>query len=241
MSNDYYVVLLEKAQDGNEVALNELLTYIRDKVMRRRIGKYLYRNRQVENEDIEQEFMIGVALNIHKAKLDIGDPIEYLVSQGVYRVRSYLKSNIIKGTTQTCMMCGNTSRLNMVGGKYICKKCGGDDVITQELNQHDDGTILNTIESNSNFEEELLSNMILDEFEKTLGKGTNVYQLYLLLRNGVNRDNPDVKNYIKEIANMWGCSQNNVVQNMKKLEARIIQFAEFNDMSIVNNKFITKG
>ena len=49
MNNDYYVVLLKKAQAGNEIALNELLTYIRDRLMNRRIGKYISKNRQVDN------------------------------------------------------------------------------------------------------------------------------------------------------------------------------------------------
>lgn len=239
-NNDYYVMLLEEAQNGNEDSLNELIIYIRDKIMKKRIGKYLYKNRQVEAEDIEQEFMIGVALNIQRADLNIGDPIEFLVQQGIYRVRSYMKKSIIKGTTQTCIKCGNVSRLNLVNGKYVCKKCGGEEINTQEVSQYDDGTLLNLIESKNDFEAELISNMLLDEFEKTLSKGTNVYDLFVLLRSGINRDNSEVKNYIKEIAEMWNCSQNNVVQNMRKLKVRIIQFAETQDMIIVNNKFITK-
>lgn len=240
MNNDYYVVLLEKAQAGNEIALNELLTYIRDRLMNRRIGKYISKNRQVDNDDIRQEFMIGVALNIHKAQIDVGDPIEFLVQQGIYRVRTYMRANIIKGTTQICRCCGNISRLHKVGNSYTCKKCGSYEVVTQEMNALDDGTMLNTVESTNNFEIEILSNMIMDEFEKSLPRDTNVYQLYILLKDGINRDNPEIKNYIKEIATMWQCSQSNIIQTMEKLKTKVYQFARENGMEVVNNKFVTK-
>lgn len=241
MDRTEMIRLLGEAKDNNEDSLNELLIEIRDNIMNRRISRFLSKNRQVENEDIRQEFMIGVALGIHKADMNIGDPIEYLISQGIYRVRTFMKSQIIKGTTQTCMKCGYVSRLNIIDGKYTCKKCGSDDVTTQEMNDLDDGTKLNSsVETVEDFEAELIFNDLMDKFEKTLTEGTNVYQLYILIKSGINRNNPEVKNYIKEIAEIWNCSQNNVMQAMKKLQNKLMKFAEDNDMSIEGNRFVDR-
>lgn len=241
MDKNGLVALLRDAQDNNELSQDRLLVYIRDHMMYKRISKYLGKNRQVDNDDIKQEFMIGVALNIHRAKLDVGDPIEYLISCGIYRVRSYMKRQIIKGTTQTCNKCGYVSRLNMEDGKYKCKKCGSNDIVTQEMHSLDDGTTLNTIESMDEFEAELMFNMIMDEFEATLNRNTNVYQLYILIKNGINRNNPQVKNYIKEIADIWHCSQTNIVQTMDKLKDKLVQFANDQNMDIINYKFVERG
>lgn len=241
MDKKELIELLKDAQCGQELAQDRLLVYIRDHIMYRRISRYLGKNRQVDNEDIKQEFMIGVALNIHRAELNIGDPIEYLIACGVYRVRSYMKKQIIKGTTQTCNKCGYVSRLNMEDGKYKCKKCGSNDITTQEMHNLDDGTTLNTIESMEEFEAELMFNMLMDEFEATLNKNTNVYQLYILIKGGINRNNPQVKNYIKEIADIWHCSQNNIVQTMSKLKDKLIQFANDRDMDIVDYKFVERS
>lgn len=232
--------LLKLAQSGDKIAEEELIRYIRDNVMRKRISRYLHRNRQVEDDDIKQEFLIGVALSIHRASLDIGDPIEYIIQQGIYRVKTYLRKNILQSTSQVCNCCGYETRLNRVGNNYICKRCGSTDIITRELNDHDEVVMMN-LEDNSIAEEDVLSRIMVDEFENTLEEGTNVYNLYVLLRDGTNRDNPEIKNYLKEIANQWGCSQNNVVQVMDKLKSRIIKFADDNDMDIIGNKFVPRG
>ena len=80
---------------------------------------------------------------------------------------------------------------------------------------------------------------MMDRFESTLTPGTNVYNLYILLKSGINRDNPQISNYIKEIAKIWGgCSEQNVVQNMDKLRRKVTQFAEEQGCNIVGNCFI---
>lgn len=237
--HEHCMELLKLAQDGNTFAEAELICTIKDKYMNRRIGRYLNRNRQADNDDIKQEFLIGVSLAINKASLDIGNPIEYLISQGVYRARTYLRSMIIKGTTQHCGDCGYISRLNYINGKYICKKCGSTNVTTQEVNDLDDGTTMSNIETMEDFEADLIFNSIMDKFEGTLDKSTNVYSLYKLIRGGI-REDSEVKNYIKEIATIWKCSQNNVLQVMTKLQNRLLKFADENSLMIKNNKFINK-
>ena len=76
-TKEYLIGLLELSQSGDNVATDNIITYIRDNEMRKRIGRYLHKNRQVEDEDLKQEFLIGVALGIKEADLTIGNPIEF--------------------------------------------------------------------------------------------------------------------------------------------------------------------
>lgn len=245
MSDTKYVFergieLLRLAQEGNKCAEELLIVEIRDKFMNKRISRYLHKNRLVDDEDLKQEFLVGVAFAIPKARLDMGDPIEYLIHQGIYRVRSYLRRNIIQNTIQSCGACGYITRLNMIDGQYVCKRCGSTNVITQEL-RNDDETILENMSSDTMEIDELMGQDIIDRFEKTLTPGTNVHSLYMLLKSGINRDNPNIPNYIKAIATIWGgCSEQNVVQNMEKLKKKVIQFAEDYGYEIIGNQFVIK-
>lgn len=230
--------LLKLAQQGNKNAEELLIVEIRNRFMNKRIGRYLHKNRIVDDEDLKQEFLIGVGLAIPKARLDIGDPIEYLINQGVYRVRSYLRKHIIQNTTQICEDCGYITRLNMIDGRYVCKRCGSTNITTQELNDNNEILLNNMIDTEQEYDD-IITNDLIKRFEQTLTEGTNVYNLYILLKSGVNRDNPQIKNYIKEIARIWGgCSEQNVVQNMDKLRQKLTQFANEQGYEIVGNCFI---
>lgn len=241
MDNQYTLELLQLAQNGDKVAENSLLIHIRDCEMRRRIAKYLHKNRQVEDEDLMQEFMIGVALNIQKADLTIGNPIEYIIQQGVYRVRAYLRKHIIQNTTQICSDCGYESRLNKVGNHYECKKCGSTHIETRETHDHDDIAIMNKVDDNDEYEDlvdNMTSKMIVEEFRQTLEKGTRLYSLFhMLYDKNINNSNPNVKNYMADIAKEWGTSQNLVVQSRDKLRLKFIRFCDDKGIQILNNKF----
>lgn len=232
--------LLTLAQSGDKIAEEQLIILIRDEHMRRRIGRYLHKNRQVDDDDLKQEFLIGVGLAIPKANLTIGDPVEYVINQGVYNVRSYLRKHIIQSTSQICGECGHITRLNRVNNVYVCKKCGSTHIETRETNDTDEVVLTNIVDK-FEVESDVLSRIMIEEFEKTLTPNTNVYNLYILLKKGVNRDNPQVKNYIKEIAKMWGgCSDQNVIQAMDKLKLRLVRFANENDMEIKDGAFIVR-
>lgn len=235
------IELLTMAQNGDQISETTLLMQINKEYMCKRIGRYLGKNRQVENEDLKQEFMIGVALSIKKADLNMGDPIEFLIAQGVYRVRAYLRSKIMTNTTQICIECGNITRLNRIDGIYICRKCGSSNVETHEVHDHDDIAIENAVDTSIPVDEQIISKLLIEEFESTLVDGTNVKKLYILLKEGINRDNPLVKNYIKSIADIWGgCSEQNVVQVLTKLQNRMIKFASDNGYIISGNQFVEK-
>ncbi len=242
MTKEELLLVLKDAKSGNALSEQNLLIYIRNNIMNKRIGRYLSKNRQVENEDLKQEFMIGVGLSIEKCNVDIVDPIEYLIAQGVYRVRSCLRGNIIKNTVQICRECGAITRLNRIENEYICKRCGSNNIDTQELNEHNDIVLDNAEDKDELIEDQVASQMLIDAFEDSLQDGTNIKNLYnLMIHDGINRDNPQIKNYIKEIAKMWGgCSEQNVVQALNKLQRRLIKFADEHGYIIQNNQFVEK-
>lgn len=215
--------LLYLAQNGDTIAEEDLIILVKTQFMGRRIGRYLGRNRQVENDDVKQEFLIGIAESIPKARLDMGDPIEFIISRGIYRVRGYMRKHIKQGTMQTCSDCGHKTRINMVNGRYECKRCGSINIETFEVNNHNDLLLDNMMVDG--FEEEVTSDIILEDFEKTLTPGTNVHSLYTLLKSGIDRDNKAIKNYIKEVAKIWGgCSDQNVVRNLEKLRDKMRKY-----------------
>lgn len=241
-TKEYLIELLKLAQSGDKVAEDNLISYIRDNEMKKRINRYLHKNRQVEDEDLKQEFLIGVALNISKANLEIGCPIEYIISQGVYRVRSYLRKHIIQNTTQICKDCGYESRLNRIGNHYECKKCGSHNIETRELCDHDEIALENRYNEEDEIErliEDVNAEDIIREFRETLDKNTKAYYLFILLYDeNINSDNPDIENYIKEIAKRWGTSQTLVVQVKEKLKIKLLKFCEDKGFEIKNGKFI---
>lgn len=241
-NSEYLIELLRLAQHGDMIATDNLISNIRDNEMRKRIGKYLHKNRQCEDEDLKQEFLIGVALSISKADLEIGDPIEYIISQGIYRVRSYLRKHIIQNTTQICRDCGYESRLNRKGNHYECKKCGSHNIETRETHDHDDVVIMNQCDEDDEIEkfiEDFSADDIIERFRRTLEPNTKVHNLFVLLYDeDINSSNPEVVNYIADIAKRWGTSQTLVVQVREKLKGRLIKFCDSNGLEIKHNKFI---
>lgn len=242
MDDGYLKELLKMAQNGDKIAEDNLISYIKDYEMRKRIGRYMHRNRQAEDEDIKQEFLIGVALSISKANLEIGNPIEYIISQGVFRARSYLRKHIIQNTTQICKDCGYESRLNRIAvGVYKCKKCGSTHVETREVYEHDDLAIESkTIDSDVDIIiNDISSRQIIEEFRNTLDRNTKVYYLFALLYDeNINSDNPLVGNYIAEIAKRWNTSQTLVVQTREKLRLKLIKFCDNRNIKIQGDHFL---
>ena len=218
------IELLRRVQAGDSLAQEQLIILIKDKFMIGRIYKYLSKNRVVDNDDIKQEFLIGAALAFDNAKMDIGDPLEYILYRGTCRVKSYIRKHILQSTFQICRECGHKSRLNRFGTGYICKRCGATHVETFEVNDYDE-TLFDVMQCDGKFEDDVVSSMIIADFKNTLKPGTNVFALFELIESGVDRDNPAIPNYLKYIAQQWGgCTEQNVLQTLNKLRDRLQRF-----------------
>jgi hypothetical protein len=175
--------------------------------------------------------MIGVALHIYVAKLDVGDPIEYLMYCGICNVKRYMTKQIRSNVIQICRDCGTKHNLHKVKvgayDTYECRKCGSHNVDTYEIHYHEEDSKFNAIEDTSaDFGEELAASQFVIDFERTLTPGTNVHKVYCLLRDGL-RDDMDVDNYIGAIAEaLGGCSSTNAMMVVKKLRKRVAAFSE---------------
>jgi hypothetical protein len=68
---------------------------------------------------------------------------------------------------------------------------------------------------------------------------TRAGQLFVLFYDEeITSDNPDVVNYIKEIADRWKTSQVLVLQTREKLQKKLIKFCESNGLEVMGNHFI---
>ena len=130
----------------------------------------------------------------------------------------------------------------MVDGRYKCKKCGSTNIETRELYDHDETIFDSKCDDNDDIEKlinEEGANDIIERFRDTLDKNTKVYYLFeLLYDEDINSDNPDVINYVAEIARRWGTSQTLVLQTKEKLKVRLTKFCEKEGYEIKGSKFI---
>jgi len=235
-------VLIFNAQNDNTIATDILLEEIKQHHMRRRISRFTSKNCLLEDDDIRQEFMIGCAIGLTKAKLDVGEPFLFILQSGTWQTQRYVKKHINQGTMQTCRTCGNKSRLNIVDNNYVCKKCGSTDVATDMVSDKNEITFDNLVD-----EYDDLNTMILDDtvealivgFEDLLKEGTNVTRLFdAMIRRDINTTNPDVENYLKQIAKEWDTSAVNVNFNLTKLRKRFRKYLD--DIEQIDDTLISK-
>lgn len=218
------IELIRRANGGDDLAVEDLIKLIRDEFMGKAVARYINKNRLVSDEDIKQEFLIGVALAIPQVKMDVGNPMIYLINSGIWRVRSYFRSNVLKHTKQTCLKCGHTCRPHYKKDdtdntknttQWQCPKCKSMDVdIIQTTNAEvkDD----NVMGYTATLVEDMVSDQItIEEFRSTL-KG-RVLQLFDLINSGMDRDGTN--SYMKDIAQQWGVSTACVAQYLKRLRA----------------------
>lgn len=224
--------LILKASQGDDLAVEDLIKLIRDNFMGKAIARYISKNRLVYDEDIRQEFLIGVALAIPKVNMEIGNPMLYLINSGIYRVKSYFRGKVLKYTRQTCLDCGHTCRPHYKKDEvdntkstkqWQCPKCGSlhvDIVQTTNAEVKDDNVMGRT---EALIEDIVSDSMVIEEFRSTL-KG-RVLQLFDLINSGVDRDG--TSSYMKDIAQEWGVSTACVAQYLKRLRAAWKEY--FND------------
>ena len=224
--NDSVIDIIKAAQGGDEYAVEKLIIIIRDNHMNKAISRYLYKNRLVENEDVKQMFMIGVAMAIPTVRLDLGNPMIYLINCGIWKVKSYFRAQVFNNTRQTCLDCGHTCRPTKTIKKYdvvvkrsddwICPSCGGDNVDIAQCTGAEvkDDNVFST-KTDALIEDIVTDSMAIDEFRKTING--RVLQLFDMINKGVDRDG--TTSYMRDIADDWGVSTACVAQYLKRLRA----------------------
>lgn len=60
----------------------------------------------VETEDLEAELNVGIVEALRSVKMNVGDPMEFLLSRGHRHVQSVVSAALNHGILEECLVCG---------------------------------------------------------------------------------------------------------------------------------------
>lgn len=230
-SNNEIKELILKAQSGDRQAKEELVKFMADNGCMAIIGRYLTINKLLEPADAKSEFWIGVILALPKVRMDIGDPLQYLMWKGETHAISALRKIISNSITAVCKDCGLRFKLYRVGSNYICRRCSSIDLETfpNEIN-------LTTFTSNS--EKETTPDIgIIDDVDTSFKLDLETFSSLLsrqelCVYNLITKENVNrfyVNNYIEEIATRMQISQQCVSIYIKRIRMKLKDYLKEND------------
>lgn len=217
--------------------MERLLGIIQREHMPRRLNKYYKRNVLVERCDIESEFLLACWKSVNEAKLDLGNPLLYILWKGERAVLQIFRKNVPKGVSVKCHKCKKITRLLRRGGRSLCAVCESDDVITF-MNEIGDSQLTNQerIAGRTSYDraktstpytdtDDIFSMHTLDHnIEQIQGRlRGRVLELFnILVIEGINRDSSE--NYLSEIATRWGVTTACVSVYLKKLRVKVLDY-----------------
>ena len=97
-----------------------LAEFMQTERYRRACGKVRSYRCPVEPDDLVCEFHVGMLEAARRAELDRGDPVEYVVSQAIFRVKQVVRRACNHEMLEECLGCG-VIRPHRWGP---CRKCG---------------------------------------------------------------------------------------------------------------------
>lgn len=172
----------------------------------------------MDHNDLKQEFLTAAYQAIFKAKVDVGDPQQFILQHGKWAVVDALRSGYRKALRQYCHSCNTTTRLHEERGQAVCPNCNakGDAIERMNMGISDDGTLSGTVADESlDISEVVASQEVIDNFYATLeGRKADVFAL--IIYQGYDRDS--CTNYIKEIAGLLGVSAANVNKRLRQIK-----------------------
>lgn len=219
--------LVARAQNGDDLATTELFNIIREYHLPRYVGRYFGKNVVVSNEEIESEFLLGVWKAMPKAKLDVGNPVNFMCWRGQKAVQSLMRSNIRRETRFECLECGQTGIMGYRARVPVCTMCGTPDVYTWMVEDAEpEGFDIWSVSTGVSAETawQLAVYGIQIEEIRGLLSGRTLELFDILILEGINRDSST--NYLREISERWGTSKVRVVQCLRKLRRAIESYIE---------------
>lgn len=218
--------LILDAQNNVGNSRNTLVKLMQDNGAMRIISRYLYLNKLLEPDDAKSEFWMGVILAIPEVKLDIGDPLQYLIWKGENRVKTVLRKLISENITAICRECHLRFRLYRVGGDYKCRRCG-----STSLETHSNVVPMTTMtshmdepnEENMGMEKDicLRFRIDMDGFKILLtNQERRVYEA--IVQENINRF--EVANYIVEISQKMDVSPQCVSIYIKRIREKLKEY-----------------
>ena len=212
--------IVADAQSGDELAITELISIVRMYHMPRLIWSYKGRNVLISDDEIESEFLLGVWLALPKAKLDIGNPISYMCYKGQRKVQTLFRNRIRRETRYQCIECGHTGTMGWRAKVPVCTKCDSVDINTWMVENADlvgDDVSLVSLAMGVSGEtawQIAVYGIEIDELRARLsGRALDLFDLVVI--KGINRDSS--KNYLQEVANLWGTSTTAVAAALRRL------------------------
>jgi hypothetical protein len=232
---DATTVLLRKAQQGDQAAANKFLAMIRDKHMASRTRMYKNRNVLVDQAEIESEFLLGCFEAMRSAKLDVGNPLMFILWKGGLAVAHLFRKKIREGINVHCRTCGETS-MGYTKRRIVCGLCGSDDVRTEmvmigeaqltdaeieaEHTPYDRATTDTFGELDAVFQLSTEGIMIEEIQARLNGRVLELFNIIAVEQ--INRSTSD--NYLQEIATRWGVSTACVSVYLRKLRIAILKY-----------------
>lgn len=230
------IELISAAKD-NDIAMNRLVSLIAKEHMPKRVSKYYKRNVLVEQADIDSAFLFACYQAVGSAKIDVGNPLLYVLWKGELAVIQLFRKEIPKGVSATCPTCETTVSLARRNGKNVCSVCGSTDIKTF-MKEIGDSQLTDTERAagktsydrakNSDPYRELDALFSMNIYDITVEEMRShltgrVRELFdILVIEGVNRESSD--NYLGEIAKRWGVSTACVSVYLRKLRVKIINY-----------------
>lgn len=230
-SND----LIRRAQGGDDQAANDLMRLIRDYHTQRVVRKYSGRNVLIPDDDIESEFLLGCWIAVQKAKLNVGNPLNFIVWKGNLQVVNLFRNRIKKEVRFTCLDCGDQGRIAWSSKVPVCSGCGSRDLWTTMFevsdqpaggSGHDTGTSLAASDRVASASAEHIWQIAtfgvqVEELRARLNG--RVLQLFdLIVIEGISRESS--KNYLQEIADRWCVSTAAVASYLRKLRTEVLDY-----------------
>lgn len=212
--------IVADAQAGDEVAITEVINNIRTYHMPRYVGRYYGRNVLIGDDEIESEFLLGVWLALPKAKLDIGNPVNFMCYKGQRAVQTLFRNRIRRETRYQCMECGQTGTMGWRAKVPACTKCNSLEVRTWMVTNADvvgDDVSLVDLATGVSAEtawQLAVYGIQIEELKTRLsGRARDLFDIIVL--EGINRDSS--RNYLQEIADRWGTSTTAVAAALRRL------------------------
>lgn len=226
------ITLIDRCKNSDE-AMDKLLRVIKQEHMNQRIHRYKGRNVLVEDADIESAFLFGCFQAAKEAKIDLGNPLLFILWKGQLSVQKLFLDTLKKGVRMECNECNTKAPIKSTKKRgTACAHCGSTDVKTHMIMVNEDQLqgenkkrdVWDALQQNTarNDSDLVFSQATYDiqvaEIRKRL-RGRTLELFDVMVIEGINRETSD--NYLAEIADRWGISTACVSIYLRKLRAAI--------------------
>lgn len=220
------IELIQRAKSLDQDAMNALAGVIIKQYADPALRRWRGRNVLVDNDELRQEFLIGCICALDNVRIDVGNPIRYLIQKGVWAALEYIRKQMGNGVRMHCIRCGRIGRIHTDRGMWKCPKCGSLNVETFMREEHVDITL----ETCQIDDKQMMRDIVYDQVEERLlteeverrlnGRTLELYKL--IVYEGMEKGTS--KNYLADLARrMGGISTACVSIYLKKIRAVVME------------------